>query len=165
MPVTSDNLKFYGSQFMPNNDTDINGGAIDLGKPLTGLIDEVFSGLYSDEPGGSPVVQYRKIFIRNESSSDLLEAKVWIDYDPLNQLKIALEPVKNGTDTSSDRVTAPAGYEFVDAPNEENALPVPEGILGAGDCIGVWLKVEIEPGIPPVDLVTARVKIKGKTTA
>lgn len=165
MPVTEANLKLYGSQYMPDNDTDINGGAIDVNNELTGVLGEVFTDLYSDEEGGNNVVQYRKVFFRNESTSDLLDAKIWISSDPLNQIKIALEPVKGGSDTSANRVTAPEGYTFVDAPDEANALVVPNGGLLAGENIGVWLEITIPPGLSPVNSVTAKIKIKGKTTA
>ena len=100
MPVTESTLKFYGSQYMPNDDTSINGGAINVNKELIGMLGEIFTDLYSDEAGGITVVQYRKVFFRNESQSNYLNPIIWLSADPLNQLAIALENNKNGGDTS-----------------------------------------------------------------
>lgn len=165
MPVTESTLKLYGSQYMPENDTSINGGAINVNDEIIGVLGEVFNDMYSDEAGGITVKQYRKVFFRNESDSNLLNARIWISSDPMNQLKIAIENTKNGNDTSANRKTAPSGYTFVDASSESSALSVPGNALYASENIGIWLWLSIPPRLSPVNSVTARIKIKGQTTA
>lgn len=166
MPVLESDLKLYGSLYMPRNDTDINGGAIDTTNEITGVLGEVFNDLESDEAGGVTYYQYRKVFFKNTSTTCNLEnAKIWILSDPENQVTIALEPTKNGNDQSANRITAPIGYTFVEAQDEANALTLPgNGHLENGEAIGVWLKLTLAAGLPPKNQVDLRLKIKGAST-
>ena len=166
MPVLQSDLKLYGSQAMPRNDTEINGGAIDTNNEITGEIGEVFNDLESEEAGGPTYYQYRKVFFKNNSTTSNLEnAKVWIFSDPENQVTIALEPVKDGNDQSQNRITAPSGYTFVKAQDEDHALPVPgDGHLANGEAIGVWLKLTLPAGLAPKNRVDLKLKIKGAST-
>ena len=163
MPVLESDLKLYGSLYMPRNDTDINGGAIDTTNEITGVLGEVFNDLESDEAGGVTYYQYRKVFFKNTSTTSNLEnAKIWILSDPENQVTIALEPTKNGNDQSANRITAPIGYTFVEAQDEDNALTLPgNGHLENGEAIGVWLKLTLAAGLPPKNQVDLKLKIKG----
>jgi hypothetical protein len=166
MPVLESDLKLYGSLYMPRNDTDINGGAIDITNEITGVLGEVFNDLESDEAGGVTYYQYRKVFFKNTSTTSNLEnAKIWILSDPENQVTIALEPTKNGNDQSANRITAPVGYTFVEAQDEDNALTLPgNGHLENGEAIGVWLKLTLAAGLPPKNQVDLKLKIKGAST-
>ena len=166
MPVLESDLKLYGSLYMPRNDTDINGGAIDTTNEITGVLGEVFNDLESDEAGGVTYYQYRKVFFKNTSTTSNLEnAKIWILSDPENQVTIALEPTKNGNDQSANRITAPVGYTFVEAQDEDNALILPgNGHLENGEAIGVWLKLTLAAGLPPKNQVDLKLKIKGAST-
>ena len=166
MPVLESDLKLYGSLYMPRNDTDINGGAIDITNEITGVVGEVFNDLESDEAGGVTYYQYRKVFFKNTSTTSNLEnAKIWILSDPENQVTIALEPTKNGNDQSANRITAPIGYTFVEAQDEDNALTLPgNGHLENGEAIGVWLKLTLAAGLPPKNQVDLKLKIKGAST-
>lgn len=166
MPVLESDLKLYGSLYMPRNDTDINGGAIDITNEITGVLGEVFNDLESDEAGGVTYYQYRKVFFKNTSiTSNLENAKIWILSDPENQVTMALESAKNGNDQSANRITAPIGYTFVEAQDEANALTLPgNGHLENGEDIGVWLKLTLPPGLPPKNQVDLRLKIKGAST-
>jgi len=166
MPVLESDLKLYGSLYMPRNDTDINGGAIDITNEITGVVGEVFNDLESDEAGGVTYYQYRKVFFKNTSTTSNLEnAKIWILSDPENQVTIALEPTKNGNDQSANRITAPVGYTFVEAQDEDNALTLPgNGHLENGEAIGVWLKLTLAAGLPPKNQVDLKLKIKGAST-
>lgn len=167
MPVLESDLKLYGSLYMPRNDTEINGGAINTADEIIGVVGEVFNDLESEEAGGVTHYQYRKVFFKNTSATSNLEnAKIWILSDPENQVTIALESVKNGNDQSANRITAPAGYTFVEAQDETNALLVPGtgNILGNGEAIGVWLKLTLVAGLPPKNQVDLKLKIKGAST-
>lgn len=166
MPVLESDLKLYGSQYMPQNDVDINGGAIDLTNEITGEMGEVFNDLESEETGGPTYYQYRKVFFKNISTTSNLEnARIWIQSDPENQITMALESVKNGNDQSANRITAPTGYTFYEAQDEANALAVPgNGHLENGEAIGVWLKLTLPAGLPPKNQVDLRLKIKGAST-
>ncbi len=167
MPVLESDLKLYGSLYMPQNDTEINGGAIDTDNEILGVVGEVFNDLESDEAGGVTYYQYRKVFFKNTSATSNLEnAKIWILSDPENQVTMALEEVKNGNDQSANRITAPVGYTFVEAQDEANALLVPGtgNILENGEAIGVWLKLTLPAGLPPKNQVDLKLKIKGAST-
>jgi len=166
MPVLESDLKLYGSLYMPQNDTDINGGAIDTTNEILGVLGEVFNDLESDEAGGITHYQYRKVFFKNTSvTSNLENAKIWILSDPENQVTMALEEVKNGNDQSANRITAPVGYTFVEAQDEANALTLPgNGHLENGEAIGVWLKLTLAAGLPPKNQVDLKLKIKGAST-
>lgn len=165
MPVYASDLKLYGSVEMPDNDDDVNGGAIDTANEITGVLGEVFTDAYSDEAGGDTFYQYRKVFFRNESAtSDLGSAKIWIAADPQSHLQIELEATKGGNDTSTDRTTAPGGYTFYDATSEETALTVPGDTLGNSENIGVWLKLEIPAAQSPLNNVLLQLTIKGLST-
>ena len=120
----------------------------------------------SDEAGGVTYYQYRKVFFKNTSTTSNLEnAKIWILSDPENQVTIALEPTKNGNDQSANRITAPVGYTFVEAQDEDNALILPgNGHLENGEAIGVWLKLTLAAGLPPKNQVDLKLKIKGAST-
>ncbi len=164
MPVAEADLKIYNSIYTPLNDTDVNGGAINTASEITGTVDEVFHDMRSEESGEPDFLQYRKIFYRNTSAANLLNAKIWLSPNPHAHVNIALEGTKGGNDTSTNRVTAPGGYSFVLAPDEDNAIAVPGTHLNAGENIGIWMRMTIPAGESPRDEVTTRVRIVGDST-
>jgi len=166
MAVEASDLKLYGSSSMPQNDDDVNGGGINTGDEIIGVLGEVFTDAYSKDTGEGNYTQYRKVFFKNTNvSSSLTEAKIWVSSDPESQIAIAVESSKNGSDTSTNRLTAPGGYSFVDAADEEDAIAVPTGELAAGEAIGVWVRLLIPEAQTPLSSVEAKLTIKGKTAA
>jgi len=166
MSVVSTDLKLYCSVNMPNDDTSLNGGAIDAASEITGALDEVFKDAYSKETGGGDRIVYRKVFFKNTNGATTLEdVKIWMSADEHDYITLDLESAINGTDTSTNRITAPAGYTFAEHASEGAAHALPgDGNLDAGEAIGVWLKKTIPENQAPDASITATLKVKGKTT-
>lgn len=165
MPVVGDELKLYAALKMPNDDTSPNGGGIDAASEIIGTLDEVFKDAYSKEASGGDRIVYRKVFFKNTNGSTALSgAKIWMSADEHNYITLDLESSKNGNDESTNRITAPAGYTFAEHNSEADAHAVPGTDLGAGEVIGVWLKLTIPEDQSPDPSITATLKIKGTTT-
>lgn len=166
MSVVSTDLKLYAAANMPNDDTSLNGGAIDVGAEITGALDEVFKDAYSKETGGGDRIVYRKVFLKNTNGATTLSSvKVWMSADEHDYITLDLESSVDGSDTSTNRITAPAGYSFGEHASEEAAHALPgDGNLDAGEAIGVWLKKTIPENQAPDASITATLKIKGTTT-
>ena len=102
MAVEASDLKLYGSSSMPQNDNDVNGGGINTGDEIIGVLGEVFTDAYSKDTSEGNYTQYRKVFFKNTNiSSSLTEAKIWVSADPENQIAIALESSRR-LDTSTN---------------------------------------------------------------
>jgi len=166
MSVVSTDLKLYAAAAMPADDTSSNGGAIDTGAEITGSLDEVFKDAYSKETGDGDRIVYRKVFLKNTNGSIALSGvKVWMSADEHNYITLDLEASVDGNDTSTNRVTAPAGYSFAEHASEGAAHTLPgDGNLDSGEAIGVWLKKTIPENQAPDASITATLKIKGTTT-
>lgn len=165
MSVVGTDLKLYAAAAMPNDDTSLNGGAIDAGSEITGALDEVFKDAYSKETGDGDRIVYRKVFLKNTSATTLTGVKVWMSADEHDYITLDLEASVDGNDTSTNRITAPAGYSFAEHASEGAAHTLPgDGNLDAGEAIGVWLKKTIPENQAPDASITATLKIKGTTT-
>jgi len=165
MSVAGDELKLYRAVNNPNDDTSLNGGAIDTGHEITGGLDELFIDAYSKEAGGGDRIVYRKCFFKNTNATTALtDAKVWMPADEHNYLTMDLEAAVDGNDTSANRLTDPGGYVFAEHDSEANAHAVPGGTLAAGEAIGIWLKLTIPEDQAPDANIVATLKMKGKTT-
>lgn len=164
MGVTPEELKLYQAANMPNNDEDTNGGAINAAAEIEGVLDEVFIDAYSKELGEGDRIVYRKVFFKNTAATALTDAKIWMSADEHDYITLDLESAKGGTDTSTNRVTAPTdGYSFAEHSSEGDAHAVPTGTLGAGEVIGIWLKLTIPENQAPDTSITATLKCKGRT--
>lgn len=108
---------------------------------LTSLFKYAFS--YEVEDG---VVRYEKLFIKNTSVNDLINAIVNLDLDSASNLTIGVDPSFNSSLSIADRLTAPVGVEFV----ELDEL-IELGDLVGGDYIGIWLKQTLEANELPTD--------------
>lgn len=162
MAVTPTDLKLYQSLNMPNNDEDLNGGAI-AAVEITGVLDEVFIDAYSEETGEGDRIVYRKVFFKNTSATALTVARVWMSADEHDYITLDLESAVDDDHTSTNRVTAPADHVFAEHNSEATAHAVPTGTLGAGEAIGVWLKLTIPENQAPDASITATLKCKGRT--
>lgn len=164
MSVVSTDLKLYASVNMPNDDTSLNGGAIDVAAEITGTLDEVFKDAYSKQSVGRIV--YRKVFFKNTNgATTLTDVLIWMSADEHNYITLDLEASVDGNDTSTNRITAPAGYTFAEHDTEETAHTLPgDGNLDAGEAIGIWLKLTIPEDQSPDPSITATLKKQGKTT-
>lgn len=166
MSVVDTDLKIYNAAANPNDDTSSNGGAIDAGSEITGALDEVFIDCYSNETGGATRTVYRKVFFKNTNGATTLSAvKIWLSADEHSYLTMDLEASVDGNDTSTNRITAPAGYTFAEHASEGAAHTLPgDGNLDSGEAIGVWLKCTIAAAESADTSITATLKIKGTTT-
>jgi len=163
MGVTPTDLKLYQAANMPNNDEDLNGGAVNAEAEITGILDEVFIDAYSKELGEGDRIVYRKVFFKNTAATNLTDARIWMSADEHDYITLDLESAKGGVDTSTNRITAPDGYVFAEHNTEALAHDVPTGTLGAGEAIGIWLKLTIPANEPPDASITATLKCKGRT--
>lgn len=164
MSVTPAELKLYQAANMPNNDEDENGGAINGETEIEGVLDEVFIDAYSKELEEGDRIVYRKVFFKNTAATALTDARIWMSADEHDYITLDLESAKGGTDTSTNRITAPTdGYTFAEHNSEALAHAVPTGTLGAGEVIGIWLKLTIAENQDPDAEITATLKCKGRT--
>lgn len=157
-------LGFYRSANWPDETgVTTNGGAVNLSDPITGGMYEIFGPAVSNFAGGAAHSVYRKIFIRNEDSNTIQDARVFLDNAKYpGQVTIAME--KSASDTSSDPSTAPSGYTgaFVEADGQTGAIAkiVGGADLGTNASMGLWLHLEIPAGLAeadpfvPLDVVT-----------
>jgi hypothetical protein len=83
-------------------------------------------------------VRYEKQFGKNTNGTNsLLGANVTLTADPQAVIQIGLATAVNGSTTTTNRKTAPAGISFVDDGVAQN---VPGTDLAATDAIGVWIQ-------------------------
>jgi len=166
MSVVGTDLKLYAAVNNPSDDTSLNGGAIDAASEISGVLDELFQDAYSKETGDGDRIVYKKVFLKNTNGATTLSGvKVWMSADEHNYITLDLEASVDGNDTSTNRITAPAGYTFAEHNSEATAHTLPgDGNLDAGEAIGVWLKLTIPENQSPDTSITATLKIKGTTT-
>jgi len=150
-------LGFYKGDLWPD-ETGVgvsNGGYLDTGADLAGVIHEIFDPAVSSYEGGTDHVIYRKIFARNEDTSGMEDVGVFLHNAKYpGMLTIALE--KAGGDTGTDAFSFPAGYsgeDFVEADGQANALSKTLGgaDLITGDDIGIWVRLDVPAGLQEAD--------------
>ncbi len=91
--------------------------------------------------GAAQKVYYEATFLKNTHSTDsLLDAEVLITADPTSKFEMGVAAAVNGSTTTTNRLTAPAGVTFVD---DNVAQAVPGTNLAAGDGIKVWNKMTL----------------------
>lgn len=163
MGVTPADLKLYEAAAMPNDDSSSNGGAINAAAEITGVLDEVFIDAYSKETGEGDRIVYRKVFFKNTAATALTVAKIWMSADEHDYITLDLDDAVDGTTTSTNRITAPAGRSFAEHASEGAAHAVPGAALATGEAIGIWLKLTIPENQAPDASITATLKCKGRT--
>jgi hypothetical protein len=120
-----------------------------------------FYNVAADVSGGSTRNFYEKIFIKNEHASlSLLSAIVKEASDPLGYVTFDLESAVGGSNTSTDRITAPSSGMLGSFDNTNKSVPGTN--LDAGSYIGVWLKLTLAAGTSPAKS-TYTVRLDGAT--
>ncbi len=116
-----------------------------------------FYNVSADVSSGSTRNFYEKIFIKNEHASlSLLSAVIKESADPTGNITFDLESTVNGTNTSTNRVTAPVSGMLGSFDSTDKAVPTTD--LAASSAIGVWLKLTLAAGASPAKSTwTARV--------
>lgn len=122
-----------------------------------------FYNVASDVSGGSTRNYYEKIFVKNNHSTlALLSAVIKELSDPTGNVTFDLESSVGGTNTSSNRITAPsAGGMLGSFDNTDKTVPSTN--LAAGSAIGVWLKLTLAAGASPTKS-TYTIRVNGNTT-
>ena len=151
MAIGVGNIRLYGSAAMPNADSSLNGGVVDIANLIEGTLDEVFVDAYTKPASNGSRVVYRKIFLRNNHATDTLySVKIYISRNDHNYVTIDLENSVGGADISPSRISPPTGYTFALHSSEATAHNLPgDGNLDAGEAIGIWLKLDIPDGENP----------------
>jgi hypothetical protein len=129
--------------------------------PGEDLARSLFYNASAEAAGGSPVVRYEKVFIKNTNGSNaLLNAQVELTTDPRSDYDIILEDAVDDNGAETDRLDTPSGTtgSFGDGPHD-----VPGTDLGAGEAIGVWMRQTLAAGESPA-LDEPAVKGLGQTT-
>jgi hypothetical protein len=94
----------------------------------------------------NPTDRYEKFFWKNEHATlALASAEVKQSADPQATITHALATAVDDTGSVTNRKTAPAGLVF-----DDTAKTVPGGSLGAGETIGVWLRLTRAGDAPAV---------------
>lgn len=116
----------------------------------TGILQvrRIFYNTSSDVVTGSNRNYYEKIFIKNEHATlSLLSATIKEASDPTGNVSFDLESTTGGSNTSTNRVTAPASGMLGSFDSTDKAVPSTN--LAAGTAIGVWLKLSLIAGSAP----------------
>jgi hypothetical protein len=149
-------LGHYKAEYWPDETgTTLNGGGIDTGEALTGVIHEIFDPAISDYTGQPAHIIYRKVFITNEDDDTVTGASVFLSETKYaGMMTMAVEKVDG--DSGSDPTTIPTGYsgeDFVNADGYSEALSKVVGgdDMDTGTSFGVWLRLEVPSGLQEAD--------------
>jgi hypothetical protein len=105
--------------------------------------------------------RWEKQFVKNKHATlSLLNALVSLTADPAARIKIGVGTAVNGSTTSTNRKTAPAGITFVD---DNVTQAVPGTNLAAGDACPVWVQQTL-PANDTAQKSTFTLQIAGSTT-
>jgi len=115
----------------------------------------------AEASGGSDKELFEKVFVANTHASIALTSaaiELTVDGTASNILDFDLEGSVNDTNSTTNRVTAPAGGDMVGAPTwADTQVSVPGGSLGdrvtgTSDHIGVWLQLDLDAGESPEEV-------------
>lgn len=128
-------LKLYHSEYNPSGLSGTVGGDISSNE-YSGFWSEVISYTTAPPTGTTGLTQYRKIYLKNETSANRTQIRVWLDaVEHPSQIKIALA---SGTDSLSDPTGNLSGYTWTAPANYINGLDI--GSLGTGEYTGIWIQ-------------------------
>lgn len=148
-----------GSIYVEDNSTSTN--ICILEDYVTGIV-RIFYNSLADYFGGSARTFYDKIFVKNNhATATLVGAQVVEQAEGLyDVVSFGVENSFNTVQTIADRTTAPTGVASYGA--GPTSL-VENTNLGPGVTQGIWLKLDTQPGDPPIHSHYA-IKITGRTT-
>lgn len=108
----------------------------------------LFYSAQADASGGSSRDFYEKIFLKNTHGTlSLLSAAIVESADPGANITFDLESAVSGTNTATDRRTAPASGMLGTFTGSSKNVPGTD--LAAGGYIGIWLKQTLAAGATP----------------
>lgn len=100
------------------------------------------SGLFSTPNDGR--TYYEKFFIRNSTLDVISSFTVEEASDPADCIDFALDPIFNASTTSRNRTTRPGAIPV----HNFSGLPKTVTNFVPGDSLGVWLRIQLPPGVP-----------------
>ena len=108
----------------------------------------MFENAYAEASGGSSRDHYYKIFVQNTNATKAyLGVSIALSGGD-GAVTFALEASRNGTDSTTNRITAPtAGYTFNTSTKSVPGSDLEEA--GGNDRIGIWLKYTLAAGATP----------------
>lgn len=104
---------------------------------------------YDASSAAGEVIRYEKVFAKNNHGSlTLNSAQITLTADPSATVTVGCEASVNGTQSCTNRITAPDPVvTFVDDSVAQN---VPTGALATTQAIGVWVKFTLSAAHAPV---------------
>lgn len=131
------NFLAYLPEYNPSNLTGTVGGSISATQ-FSGYVNELFYHVSTPPSGAeSGFFQYRKLYLKNVSSSNFLDCRVWLDsVEHPEQIKIQLA---SGLDTSSTPITAPNITGTWESPSNYSE-GISLGNLTINNYTGIWIR-------------------------
>ncbi len=129
----------------------------------TGILEvrRPFYNASADVSTGSSRSYYEKIFIKNEHATlSLISAVIKEASDPTGNITFDLESSVGGSNTSTNRRTAPSSGMLGSFDNSDKSVPGTN--LAAAAAIGVWLKLTLAAGSAPAKS-TYTIRVDGVT--
>lgn len=112
------------------------------------ILRRLFYNAEAEPSGGSSKYLYEKVFVKNTNGTDTLNSAVIKENtDPSGLITFDLEDTKGGSNSTTDRITAPSSGMLSVFNNDDKS--VPEDVLGPNEYIGVWLKMTLAAGQSP----------------
>lgn len=102
-----------------------------------------FYNVVADISGGVDRMYYEKFFWVNNSLNSLASSVAQEAFNPTGRITFGLDPVQNGTLSTSDRLTLPIGVLF--GRSDQSV-----GTLAPSSSIGIWLRLFLPAGQSPV---------------
>ena len=154
--------EFYHTTSNPTGMVGLVGGDI-TGSLIQGNLNELFAHVDAPQSGISTAdVQYRKLHVKNTSSSTLSGVRIWLDsLEHSDQITMGLQSVSftgNSTLIASP-TTAPDSVVFSQPINYTGGLDA--GVFAPAYTTGLWIKQSLQ-GIHEPDLYSSfRVNVGG----
>lgn len=122
-------------------------------EPGLTTIKRVFYNVASAATGGATRTFYEKVFIKNNNSNtDLLNILLSETSDGTEaggaNVEFAVEDAQEDNNTSTNRITAPAGGMQDSFSDSDKTIPGSDLLFG--DSIGVWLRLTLPAGTSPL---------------
>ena len=138
-------------------------------EPAITTVRRPFYNVSADVSGGSDRDYYEKVFLKNNNSTNALLNASLVEASDGTEAVLAdvtfdLESSQNGSNTSTNRVTPPAGGGMLGSPTfDDSSKSIPTTSLGPSSGIGVWLKLNLPDGTVATN-TTFTLRASGSTT-
>lgn len=152
-------FEFYHAQNNPRDLTSQVGGPISTTK-VKGALNELF--VHVDAPPSSTsstFEQYRKIYIKNDSTYSFSGVKVWLtDIEHSNQISIGFE--SSADQSIASGTLAPGGVTFSSPTTYTDGIAI-SGTVDPGFASGLWIKQTLTDIDQPDNYATIKITVGG----